>query len=292
MTAQIIDGKATAQKLQAILAQRVTQLRIKAGRAPGLAVILVGENPASQTYVRNKEQAAHKVGIVSLPYHLPATTSQLELASLIQELNQNPLVDGILLQLPVPEHLQKDELLNLIDPDKDVDGLHPVNLGRLVRGEVGLRSCTPAGVMHLLAQLPITLAGAHAVVVGRSILVGKPLALLLLEQDCTVTQAHSRTHDLANITRQADILIAAVGRPDLITASMVKAGAVVIDVGTNRVVTAEGKNRLVGDVAFTQVAEVAGWLTPVPGGVGPMTITWLLENTVTSFVQRLGLMCV
>ncbi|WP_218082407.1 bifunctional methylenetetrahydrofolate dehydrogenase/methenyltetrahydrofolate cyclohydrolase FolD [Anthocerotibacter panamensis] len=288
MGAQIIDGKATAQRIQTELAQQVSRWAAKVGRAPGLAVILVGDNPASAAYVRGKERACQKVGMVSFGHHLPADTSQQSLETLIHQLNQDPEVDGILLQLPVPPHLDENTLLNLIDPDKDVDGLHPVNLGRLVRSEPGLRSCTPAGVMRLLADLPIRLEGKYAVVVGRSKLVGKPLALLLLEQNCTVTIAHSRTPELATLTRQADILVAAAGRPELITAEMVKPGAIVIDVGINRVTDDNGNNHLVGDVDFARVLPVASHLTPVPGGVGPMTVTLLLENTFRSFCRRVG----
>nr|WP_287128080.1 bifunctional methylenetetrahydrofolate dehydrogenase/methenyltetrahydrofolate cyclohydrolase FolD [Candidatus Cyanaurora vandensis] len=283
MSAHILDGKAIAQQVQDQLAERVRQIQ---GRPPGLAVILVGENPASVAYVRGKEKASQRVGIVSFPHHLAATVSQSELADLIATLNQNSHVDGILLQLPLPAHLDEDLLLNLIDPDKDVDGLHPVNLGRLMRGEPGLRSCTPAGVMKLLTDLPLDLAGKNAVVVGRSKLVGKPLALLLLEQNCTVTIAHSRTQDLAELTRRADILVAAVGRINLITAPMVKPGAVVVDVGINRTTDSTGKNYLIGDVDFQGVQAVAGWLTPVPGGVGPLTVTYLLVNTFTSYAAR------
>jgi len=287
MTAVIIDGKATALRVQDELAEQIQTFTAQGLRAPGLAVILVGDNPASAAYVRGKEKASQRIGMASFPHHLPATISQTDLADLIRKLNQDPSVDGILLQLPVPPHLDENLLLNLIDPTKDVDGLHPVNLGRLVRGEPGLRSCTPAGVMKLLADLPIALGGKDAVVVGRSILVGKPLALLLLEQNCTVTIAHSRTQNLGELTRRADILIAAVGRVGLITAEMVKPGAVVIDVGINRITDAEGKGRLVGDVDFAGVSAVAGWITPVPGGVGPLTVTYLLANTLRSYEGRI-----
>ncbi len=285
MSAQIIDGKATAQNIQRQIAQQIAVLAPQAARAPGLAVILIGENPASQVYVRNKERASQKVGMVSFPHHLPATIAQTAVEHLIVSLNQDPNVDGILLQLPVPPHLDSTYLLNLIDPDKDADGLHPVNLGRLVRSEVGLRSCTPAGVMRLLTDLPLTLPGKQALVIGRSILVGKPMALMLMEQDCTVTLAHSRTVDLAHHCQQADIVVAAVGRPHLITGSMLKPGAVVIDVGMNRL----PDGTLVGDVDFASAATLASWITPVPGGVGPMTVTLLLANTLKSFCSRLGL---
>jgi methylenetetrahydrofolate dehydrogenase (NADP+)/methenyltetrahydrofolate cyclohydrolase len=250
---------------------------------------MVGDNPASAAYVRNKERACTQMGMVSFGHHLPAQASQAEVAQLIESLNQDPRVDGILVQLPLPEHLDAQALLYAIHPDKDADGLHPVNLGRLVRGEPGLRSCTPAGVMRLLAAYDVPLRGKHAVVIGRSILVGKPLALLLLEADATVTIAHSRSQDLATIARQADILVAAVGRPGLVTAEMVKPGAVVIDVGINRVETADGKGKLVGDVDFAAVQTVASQLTPVPGGIGPMTVAMLMQNTVCSFQQRNGI---
>jgi len=254
-----------------------------------LAVLMVGDNPASAAYVRNKEQACTKVGIASFGQHFPTEASQTELAQAIDALNQDDHVDGILVQLPLPAHLDSVALLNQIHPDKDADGLHPTNLGRLVRGEPGLRSCTPAGVMRLLEEYQLELKGKQAVVLGRSILVGKPVALMLLEQDATVVMAHSRSQDLPALTRSADILVAAVGRPNLITAEMVKPGAVVVDVGINRVVNPEtGKGRLVGDVEFETVQPVAGWITPVPGGIGPMTVTMLLHNTVWSYRQRTG----
>ena len=285
----LLDGKALAARMQAELAEQVQQLQATVGRPPGLAVLMVGDNPASAAYVRNKEQACTKVGIASFGQHFPTETSQTELAQAIDTLNQDDHVDGILVQLPLPAHLDSVALLNQIHPDKDADGLHPTNLGRLVRGEPGLRSCTPAGVMRLLGEYQLELKGKQAVVLGRSILVGKPVALMLLEQDATVVMAHSRSQDLPALTRSADILVAAVGRPNLITAEMVKPGAVVVDVGINRVVNPEtGKGRLVGDVEFETVQSVAGWITPVPGGIGPMTVTMLLHNTVWSYRQRTG----
>ena len=285
----LLDGKALAARMQAELAEQVQQLQATVGRPPGLAVLMVGDNPASAAYVRNKEQACTKVGIASFGQHFPTETSQTELAQAIDTLNQDDHVDGILVQLPLPAHLDSVALLNQIHPDKDADGLHPTNLGRLVRGEPGLRSCTPAGVMRLLEEYHLELKGKQAVVLGRSILVGKPVALMLLEQDATVVMAHSRSQDLPALTRSADILVAAVGRPNLITAEMVKPGAVVVDVGINRVVNPEtGKGRLVGDVEFETVQSVAGWITPVPGGIGPMTVTMLLHNTVWSYRQRTG----
>ena len=286
MTAQLLDGKALAQRMQAELAQQVQILQANHKRPPGLAVLMVGDNPASAAYVRNKERACTIVGIASYGKHFPADATQAELEQTIHELNQDDRVDGILVQLPLPDHLDSVALLNQIDPDKDADGLHPNNLGRLVRGEPGLRSCTPAGVMRLLEEYRIDVSGKQAVVIGRSILVGKPIALLLLEADATVTIAHSRSHDLGAIARSADILIAAVGRQGLITPEMVKPGAVVVDVGINRITDATGKSRLVGDVDFEAVQPVAGYLTPVPGGVGAMTVTMLLHNTIWSYSQK------
>jgi methylenetetrahydrofolate dehydrogenase (NADP+)/methenyltetrahydrofolate cyclohydrolase len=283
MSAQILNGKALAQTIQEDLKQQITTVQGEIGRPPGLAVIMVGDNPASAAYVRNKERACAKVGIASFGKQLPTNTPQADLAKIIQECNQNPEIDGILVQLPLPDHLDSVALLNQIHPDKDADGLHPVNLGRLLRGEAGLRSCTPAGVMRLLQQAQLALTGKNAVVIGRSILVGKPLALMLLEANATVTIAHSRSHNLSAIARNADILIAAVGRPQMITAEMVKPGAVVIDVGINRVTDKSGSSRLVGDVDFDAVASVASYITPVPGGVGPMTVAMLLSNTVQSY---------
>ncbi|MBE8999721.1 MULTISPECIES: bifunctional methylenetetrahydrofolate dehydrogenase/methenyltetrahydrofolate cyclohydrolase FolD [unclassified Nostoc] len=282
-TAKLLDGKAIAAKIQQELSVAITQLQPEIGRPPGLAVLMVGDNPASAAYVRNKEKACAKVGIASFGKHFPTETTFGELQEVIAALNHDERVDGILVQLPLPKHLDGVALLHQIDPDKDADGLHPVNLGRLVRGEIGLRSCTPDGVMRLLQEYEIPLQGKQAVVVGRSILVGKPMALMLLEADATVTIAHSRSHDLKSITQNADILIAAAGRPGLITADMVKPGAVVVDVGMNRVTDASGKSRLIGDVDFESTAGVAGFITPVPGGVGPMTVAILLQNTFTSY---------
>lgn len=287
-SAQKLDGKALAQSTQSQLKQRVEQLKLKQGRAPGLAVIIVGDDPASAVYVRNKEKACEKVGITSFGQHFPSNTTQAELEAKIATLNEDSRVDGILVQLPLPDHLDAIQALYKIAPEKDVDGLHPSNLGRLVRGEKGLRSCTPAGVMRLLASYQLSIASKKALVIGRSILVGKPLALMLLEANATVTTAHGKTppEQLRELCQQADILCVAVGKPNLITADMVKPEAVVIDIGMNRIEDESGKKRLVGDVDFPQVAEVASYLTPVPGGVGPMTVTMLLENTVTSFEQR------
>lgn len=283
--ARILDGKALAKKIQTELQQKIATLEPKIGRPPGLAVIMVGDNPASAVYVRNKEKACKRVGIASVGKHFPASVTQEELTAEIQRLNKSDRVDGILVQLPLPDGFDSVALLNEIDPKKDVDGLHPVNLGRLVRSEPGLRSCTPAGVMRLLAEYDIEISGKKAVVVGRSILVGKPLALMLLEANATVTVAHSRTQDLTAVCRDADILVAAVGKPEMITPQMVKPDAVVIDVGINRV-TDNDKSRLVGDVAYESVAEIANYITPVPGGIGPMTVAMLLSNTVLSYEQK------
>jgi methylenetetrahydrofolate dehydrogenase (NADP+)/methenyltetrahydrofolate cyclohydrolase len=286
-SSQILDGKALAQKIQQALKIEIQALKPQIGRSPGLAVLMVGDNPASAVYVRNKEKACEKIGMRSFGKHFPTETSQAELTAAIQELNEDPNVDGILVQLPLPSHLDSVALLHTIDPEKDADGLHPVNLGHLVRGETGLRSCTPAGVMALLAEYNIELAGKHAIVLGRSILVGKPLALMLLEKNATVTIAHSRTQDLAKLTLQADIIVGAVGQPEMITADMVKKGAIIIDVGINRVVDEAGNARLVGDVDFVGVSPISSYITPVPGGIGPMTVAMLLQNTVLSYKSHL-----
>lgn len=291
MTSQIaqkLDGKALAQTIQGELTQRVEKAKSQVRRSPGLAVIMVGDDPASTVYVRNKERACEKVGITSFGKHFPSNITQEELEAKIRELNQDSRVDGILVQLPLPNHLDAIQALYKIDPEKDVDGLHPSNLGRLVRGEKGLRSCTPAGVMRLLETYDISLKSQKALVIGRSILVGKPLALMLLAANATVSIAHGKTppDELRELCQQADILCVAVGKPDLITPDMVKPDAVVIDVGMNRLEDESGKKRLVGDVDYTGVSAIASYLTPVPGGVGPMTVTMLLENTVTSFEQR------
>lgn len=284
-SSKLLDGKRLALQIQEELTAQIQTLQAEIGRPPGLAVLMVGDNPASAAYVRNKERACKRVGIASFGHHFPAEVAFDEVKQTIHDLNANPQVDGILVQLPLPPHLDATALLYEIDPDKDVDGLHPLNLGRLVRGEPGLRSCTPAGVMRLLAAYEVELSGKRAVVIGRSILVGKPVSLMLLAANATVTMAHSRTPDLATVTRTADVLVAAVGKPGLITTEMVKPGAVVIDVGINRQ-EVEGKARLVGDVDFTSVQPHSSLITPVPGGVGPMTVSMLLENTVWSYRQR------
>lgn len=282
----LLDGKALAQRIQLELKEQITQLEPKIGRPPGLAVLMVGDNPASAVYVRNKAKACHKVGIVSMGQHFPQNTAQKELEQVIESLNQEDRVDGILVQLPLPPHLDSIALLHCIDPDKDADGLHPVNLGKLVRAEAGLRSCTPAGVMRLLQEYNLPLEGKQAVVIGRSILVGKPIALMLLEQNATVTMAHSRTQDLGAVCREADIIVAAVGKAEMITQEMVKPGAIVVDVGINRVDLGSGKSKLVGDVDFESVFKVASYITPVPGGIGPMTVAMLLSNTVESYARQ------
>ncbi len=283
---RLLDGKALAKKIQSELKIKVDQLKPKIGRPPGLAVLMVGDNPASAVYVRNKEKACQKVGIATMGQHFPGDATQAELEQVIAQLNQDERVDGILVQLPLPKHLDSIALLRCIDPDKDADGLHEVNLGKLVRSESGLRSCTPAGVMKILKEYDLNPAGKKAVVIGRSILVGKPVALMLLEANTTVTIAHSHTSDLGAVCREADILVAAAGRPEMITRDMIKPGAIVIDVGINRVETTEGKSKLVGDVAFAEVAELASYITPVPGGIGPMTVAMLLSNTVQSYANK------
>ena len=287
--AQRLDGKALAQKKQSQLAADIAREREKRARPPGLAVVMVGDDPASAAYVRNKERACERVGIASFGSHLPGDTSQSTVSALIEKLNQDDRVDGILVQLPLPGHLDAIALLNRIDPAKDADGLHPENMGRLIRGEPGLRSCTPAGVMAVFKEYNIELAGKKAVVLGRSILVGKPMALMLLEANATVTiaHAHSRQEDLPELCRQADILVVAVGRPKMVDKTWVKPGATIIDVGINRIQDPElGKSRLVGDVDFVSVEPIAGAITPVPGGIGPMTVTMLMHNTVLSYRKR------
>ena len=284
--AGLLDGKALAQEIQTKLAQQVQALQAQGHRSPGLAVVRVGDDPASAAYVRGKERACAKVGIASFGQHFPAEATQEQIADAIEKLNQDDRVDGILVQLPLPKQLDAVALLNSIDPAKDADGLHPMNMGRLVRGEAGLRSCTPAGVMEIFRAYEIELQGKQAVVLGRSILVGKPMALMLLEADATVTIAHSRTPNLEAIARTADILVAAVGRVGFVTPEMVKPGATVIDVGINRIDNSDGSTRLVGDVQFEAVEPIAAWITPVPGGVGAMTVAMLLQNTVWSYSQR------
>jgi methylenetetrahydrofolate dehydrogenase (NADP+) / methenyltetrahydrofolate cyclohydrolase len=289
VTAKAIDGKQIAADLRAAIALGVDELEEAHRVTPGLAVVLVGEDPASQVYVRNKGKATLEAGMKSFEHKLPATTSQAELLEIVQRLNADDSVDGILVQLPLPQHIDANAVLDAIHPDKDVDGFHPINAGRLAIGRPGLVPCTPSGSMRLIRSVEPKLAGMHAVVIGRSNIVGKPMAQLLLAADCTVTIAHSKTADLPAMARQADILIAAVGRPEMVTGDWVKQGAIVIDVGINRVPAAEGKTKLVGDVHYASAAEKAGAITPVPGGVGPMTIACLLENTVRAAKLRRGI---
>lgn len=286
MTAQLIDGAAIAASLRGSIAARLTELQGQVGRVPGLAVVIVGDDPASHVYVRSKAKATIEVGMRSFEHKLPADTSQLELLRLIASLNADVRVDGILVQLPLPSQISPDVVIQAIDPDKDVDGFHPVNAGRLASGQVGLVPCTPRGCMLLLREVVASLAGLHAVVVGRSNIVGKPVAQLLLQADCTVTIAHSKTTNLPQVCQTADVLVAAVGKPQFVRGDWVKRGAIVIDVGINRVLVAAGKSKLCGDVATEEAAQVARAITPVPGGVGPMTIACLLENTLTAFERR------
>jgi 5,10-methylene-tetrahydrofolate dehydrogenase/Methenyl tetrahydrofolate cyclohydrolase len=283
----LLDGKATAKSIRTELKAEVADLTAKHGRAPGLAVILVGEDPASQVYVRNKERACAEVGILSLPHRLPAETSQQELEALIAELNADPRVDGILLQLPVPKGLDSRRCLELIRPDKDVDGFHPANMGRLAQGLPGLQPCTPAGVIELLRRYDLPTQGKSAVVVGRSNIVGRPLSIMLSQPgrfgDATVTLCHSRTPDLAELCQRADFVFSAIGKPKFVTCDMVKEGAVVVDVGINRV-----DDTLVGDCDFEFLCTRASAMTPVPGGIGPMTIAMLMKNSVQAYKEHVG----
>ena len=282
MTATIIDGKAAAAALRAEVAVEVTRFRAATGRAPGLAVVLVGEDPASAVYVRSKGKATLEAGMESFEHKLPPDTAEADLLALVDRLNADPRVDGILVQLPLPPHIDANKVITRIDPDKDVDGFHPVNAGRLAIGLHGFVPCTPLGCLKLLRHQLGDLSGLNAVVIGRSNIVGKPMALLLLGDSATVTIAHSRTRDLPAVVRQADIVIAAVGRPEMVKGDWLKPGATVIDVGINRVIGDDGKSRLVGDVDFASASAVAGAITPVPGGVGPMTIACLIRNTFVS----------
>ncbi|MBY0429788.1 MAG: bifunctional methylenetetrahydrofolate dehydrogenase/methenyltetrahydrofolate cyclohydrolase FolD [Rhodospirillales bacterium] len=286
--ARIIDGKAYAAGLVEKVAAEVAALKHEHGTVPGLAVVLVGEDPASQVYVRNKVKQTTATGMNSIEHRLSAATGESELLALIERLNADPAVHGILVQLPLPKHIDESKVLATIDPDKDVDGFHIINVGRLQTGLPGLIPCTPRGCLMLLKDMLGDLSGLRAVVVGRSNIVGKPMAALLLKESCTVTIAHSRTRDLAGECRRADILVAAVGRPEFIRGEWIKPGATVIDVGINRISLADGKTKLVGDVNFAEARQVAGAITPVPGGVGPMTIACLLQNTVDAFRMRHG----
>jgi methylenetetrahydrofolate dehydrogenase (NADP+)/methenyltetrahydrofolate cyclohydrolase len=290
VTARTIDGKAVAARLLERVSAAVADLGKAHGLQPGLAVVLVGEDPASQVYVRNKARQTVAAGMRSVEHVLPASTTQADLLALVRRLNLDPAVHGILVQVPLPSHLAEGEVIEAIDPAKDVDGFHPINVGRLSIGAPALVPCTPYGCTLLIREAVNETAGLHAVIVGRSNIVGKPMAQLLLAMNCTVTIAHSRTRDLPALARQADILVAAVGRPEMVRGGWIKPGACVIDVGINRVPAGEpGKTRLVGDVAFAEAAEVAGAISPVPGGVGPMTITMLLHNTVESAKRASGL---
>jgi methylenetetrahydrofolate dehydrogenase (NADP+)/methenyltetrahydrofolate cyclohydrolase len=278
----IIDGKAASARLRARVTAAAADLKAANGLVPGLAVVLVGEDPASQVYVRAKAKATVECGFHSAEHKLPAHTALAALLALIDRLNRDPAIHGILVQLPLPRGLDEDAVIAAIDPLKDVDGLHPANAGALWNGLPGLVPCTPLGCLLLLRQVRPVLAGLDAVVIGRSVLVGKPVAGLLLAESCTVTMAHSRTKDLPALCRRADILIAAVGRPELVRGDWIKPGATVIDVGINRVVADDGTSRLIGDVAFAEAAPIAGAITPVPGGVGPMTIACLMRNTLVA----------
>lgn len=285
MAAQLIDGKALAQQVRDRLAQESAELLAKKGVIPGLATILVGDDPASHVYVKNKQKACEMAGIYVDDHKLPVNTSQTELLMLIEKKNVDPKIHGILVQLPLPKHIDSKVILEAVSPLKDADGFHPYNFGRLVEGHPVFEACTPKGVIKMIESAGVTIEGKRAVVVGRSNIVGKPLALMLLQRNATVTICHSKTKDLPAVCREADLLLVAIGKAKFVTADMVREGAVVIDVGTNK--TPEGK--LCGDVDFEPVRQKAGWISPVPGGVGPMTIAMLLENTVESAKRAAGL---
>lgn len=289
MTAQIIDGKAFSARVRAQVAEHVATLKEKHGITPGLAVVLVGEDPASQVYVRSKGKQTVEAGMKSVEHKLDADTSEADLLKVIDDLNNDPSIHGILVQLPLPKHLDEDLVINSIDPAKDVDGFHISNVGLLGTGQKSMVPCTPLGCLMMLRDHHGSLSGMNAVVIGRSNIVGKPMFNLLLGDSCTVTVAHSRTKDLADVVRRADIVVAAVGRPEMVPGDWIKPGATVIDVGINRIDKPEGGTRLVGDVDYDSCAEVAGAITPVPGGVGPMTIACLLANTVTACCRANGL---
>jgi len=288
VTTRIIDGKAAAAALRADVAVEVARFRAATGRVPGLAVVLVGEDPASAVYVRNKGKATREAGMLSLEHKLPAEISEGKLIDLIEELNTDPAVDGILVQLPLPDHIDPEQVLLAIDPDKDVDGFHPINVGRLATGMNGFVPCTPLGCLKLLRTELGDISGKEAVVIGRSNIVGKPMAQLLIGDSCTVTIAHSRTRGLPEVVRRADIVVAAVGQPEMVKGDRLKPGAAVIDVGINRIAGEGGNSHLTGDVDFASASEVAGAITPVPGGVGPMTIACLVRNTMVSAARRDG----
>lgn len=278
---ELLNGKELAQKLQQEMTQEVTALKEK-GLQPGLAVILVGEDPASQVYVRNKERAANNIGMYSVVYRLPETTSEADLIAKIEELNQDDKIHGILVQLPLPKHINEDLVLDTVAPEKDVDGFHPMNLGNLFAGKPTMIPCTPAGIMELIKLSGLDLAGKNAVIIGRSNIVGKPMAHLLLQANATVTICHSKTKDLPKVAKQADVLVVAIGRANFVTADFIKEGAVVIDVGINR----DENNKLTGDVKFDEVAPLTSYITPVPGGVGPMTITMLMRQTIEAAKRK------
>lgn len=287
--AQIIDGKKIAADVRAQVAAEVARLVAENGLKPGLAVVLVGEDPASKVYVKNKAQQTVEVGMNSWEHKLPAETSEADLLALVNKLNNDPSCHGILVQLPLPKHINSEKVLNSIHPDKDVDGFHPVNVGRLWVGERALVPCTPTGSVILAKTVAPNLSGMNAVVIGRSNIVGKPVAALLLRENCTVTVAHSRTKDLAGVVRAADLVVAAVGIPEMVRGDWIKPGAIVIDVGINRITGPDGKGKLVGDVNYAECEKVAGAITPVPGGVGPMTIACLLRNAAQAAAMQNGL---
>jgi methylenetetrahydrofolate dehydrogenase (NADP+)/methenyltetrahydrofolate cyclohydrolase len=289
MTAKRIDGKAAAQAIRQRVAELVPEFEAKAGRTPGLATVLVGDDPASAVYVRSKNKATAETGMAGFAHNLPDSISEDELLQLVLDVNADERVDGILVQLPLPKHIDATRVIETIDPGKDVDGFHPMNAGRLATGLPSLVPCTPYGCLYLLKQELGELSGLDAVVIGRSNIVGKPMAQLLIGESTTVTVAHSRTRDLSEVVRRADIVVAAVGRPEMVRGDWIKPGATVIDVGINRVPTDDGKGRLVGDVAYGEAAEVARSITPVPGGVGPMTIAMLMRNTLVAAHRRAGL---
>jgi len=289
MTAKVIDGKAAGAAFRQAVAARVGEFVQRTGRAPGLATVLVGEDPASAVYVRSKNRATAEAGMAGFAHNLPDTTSQAELLDLVAALNADDRVDGILVQLPLPPQIDAERVIAAIDPAKDVDGFHPINAGRLATGLESLVPCTPLGCLHLIKSELGNIAGLDAVVIGRSNIVGKPMALLLLGESATVTIAHSKTRDLPAVVRRADIVVAAVGRPEMVRGDWIKPGATVIDVGINRIPTEDGKGRLVGDVAFDAAAQVAAAISPVPGGVGPMTIAMLMRNTLVAAHRRAGL---
>jgi methylenetetrahydrofolate dehydrogenase (NADP+)/methenyltetrahydrofolate cyclohydrolase len=289
MTAKLIDGKAAAVAVRDKVAAGVAQFEPRAGRPPGLATVLVGDDPASAVYIRSKNRVTAEIGMASFSHNLSDNTTEAELLDLVGALNADDRVDGILVQLPLPAQIDARRVIETIEPGKDVDGFHPMNAGRLATGLPSLVPCTPFGCLHLLKAELGSLAGLEAVVIGRSNIVGKPMAALLLGENATVTICHSRTRDLPNVVRRADIVVAAIGRPEMVRGSWIKPGGAVIDVGINRLPTDDGKGRLVGDVAFAEAAEVAGAITPVPGGVGPMTIAMLMRNTLVAAHRRAGL---